>query len=386
MLTETVDRTSADGTARRHRRCSTASSTRRRSRRTRQRDDRGQAAGEHRPRHDRPGRQRARRVRHRDPAQQPARPAAGPRVAQHGPRPGHRHPAAERGAPRSSSRRPTTPRCTPYKSWVDFGFSLKHPESLVNFVAAYGTHPPSRAHHGASRRGQRDRLRRDGPDGDRHGRRPTTRRATGRPADAADFMSAPAPGRHRRRTTGLDDVDLWVGGLAEKHQPLRRPARHDVQLRVRDADDGPAVRRPVLLPVPHPGHEPADPARGQLVLRADPCATPTSSTLQADVVLPADCMFDLGQPAAPPGPILDDPATECNETTLLTRMPTATDPRTAAPASRRRSTAPPATTGSGPARATTPSAATTATTGSRAATATTSTSAASATTSSPTSR
>ena len=29
----------------------------------------------------------------------------------------------------------------PYDSWVDFGQALKHPESLVNFVAAYGRHP-----------------------------------------------------------------------------------------------------------------------------------------------------------------------------------------------------------------------------------------------------
>ena len=29
----------------------------------------------------------------------------------------------------------------PYTDWVDFGQQLKHPESLVNFVAAYGTHP-----------------------------------------------------------------------------------------------------------------------------------------------------------------------------------------------------------------------------------------------------
>ncbi len=28
----------------------------------------------------------------------------------------------------------------PYTDWVDFGQQLKHPESLVNFVAAYGTH------------------------------------------------------------------------------------------------------------------------------------------------------------------------------------------------------------------------------------------------------
>ena len=32
---------------------------------------------------------------------------------------------------------------TPYESWADFGFSLKHRESLVNFIAAYGTHAPS---------------------------------------------------------------------------------------------------------------------------------------------------------------------------------------------------------------------------------------------------
>ena len=28
----------------------------------------------------------------------------------------------------------------PYTSWVDFASNLKHPESLINFIAAYGTH------------------------------------------------------------------------------------------------------------------------------------------------------------------------------------------------------------------------------------------------------
>src|ERR671930_2789668 len=32
----------------------------------------------------------------------------------------------------------------PYKSWSDYGQHLKHPESLINFVAAYGTHPTIR--------------------------------------------------------------------------------------------------------------------------------------------------------------------------------------------------------------------------------------------------
>src|SRR3712207_3582449 len=28
----------------------------------------------------------------------------------------------------------------PYDSWKDFGLGIRHPESLVNFIAAYGTH------------------------------------------------------------------------------------------------------------------------------------------------------------------------------------------------------------------------------------------------------
>jgi hypothetical protein len=30
---------------------------------------------------------------------------------------------------------------TPYANWFEFGLNLKHRESLVNFVAAYGTDP-----------------------------------------------------------------------------------------------------------------------------------------------------------------------------------------------------------------------------------------------------
>src|SRR3712207_5713687 len=36
------------------------------------------------------------------------------------------------------------PALAPYESWADFRASLRHPESLVNFVAAYGTHPSVR--------------------------------------------------------------------------------------------------------------------------------------------------------------------------------------------------------------------------------------------------
>jgi Ca2+-binding RTX toxin-like protein len=77
----------------------------------------------------------------------------------------------------------------PYQSWADFGLNLKHSESLVNFVAAYGTH--------ASITG-------------------VTTMAAKRAAAAAliaandPFLSSPAA------TSGLNNVDFWLGGLAEK--------------------------------------------------------------------------------------------------------------------------------------------------------------------------
>ena len=77
----------------------------------------------------------------------------------------------------------------PYANWFEFGLNLKHHESLVNFVAAYGTRPD---HH------QRDhRSRRSAP------RRGDSCRRT-----AVHVLT--------RGHSGLDDVDFWVGGLAER--------------------------------------------------------------------------------------------------------------------------------------------------------------------------
>ena len=59
---------------------------------------------------------------------------------------------------------------TPYTSWADFAQHLKHAESMVNFVAAYGTH--STHHHRDDPGGQ---ARRGDPAGPGRGRasRPT---------------------------------------------------------------------------------------------------------------------------------------------------------------------------------------------------------------------
>ena len=85
----------------------------------------------------------------------------------------------------------------------------------------------------------------------RRSRRCSSTAATGAPADRVDVpRRAPVLGRRDGiTTTGLDDIDLWVGGLAEKPMRVRRHARHDVQLRLREPDGEPAGRRPLLLPV-----------------------------------------------------------------------------------------------------------------------------------------
>ena len=122
----------------------------------------------------------------------------------------------------------------PYTSWADFGFKLKHQESLVNFIAAYGTHPT---------------IRNSGPDNVSGNADDVTSAAAKRAAaqkiiddagSADQSLSAPAIGFLNSTAydingsldseeatqwvnaaggisrTGVEKIDLWVGGLAEK--------------------------------------------------------------------------------------------------------------------------------------------------------------------------
>jgi hypothetical protein len=97
---------------------------------------------------------------------------------------------------------------TPYVSWVDFGENIKHPESLINFVAAYGLHPTitGATTITAKRAAARAIVSPDPLQGDVP------------PADAAAFMNSTGAWASSGTSsiTGLDDVDLWIGGLAEK--------------------------------------------------------------------------------------------------------------------------------------------------------------------------
>jgi Ca2+-binding RTX toxin-like protein len=77
----------------------------------------------------------------------------------------------------------------PYTSWNDFKTKMRNPESLVNFVAAYGTH--------SSITGA----------GTVAGKRAAAQALV---ATNHAFLDSPAA------TSGLNDVDFWMGGLAER--------------------------------------------------------------------------------------------------------------------------------------------------------------------------
>ncbi|HSV61092.1 MAG TPA: peroxidase family protein [Variovorax sp.] len=101
----------------------------------------------------------------------------------------------------------------PYDSWVDFAGNLKHEASIINFIAAYGTHSLITGQ--TTIEGKRDAALTI-----------ITGASVGGflvPDDAVDFLNgtgAWASGDNGVTITGLDNVDLWIGGLAEKILPF----------------------------------------------------------------------------------------------------------------------------------------------------------------------
>jgi Ca2+-binding RTX toxin-like protein len=94
------------------------------------------------------------------------------------------------------------PQLAPYTSWVDFAAHLKHEESVVNFIAAYGTHASvTGAATTADKRAAALAL-------------VTGVGFAGTEVERLAFLNGPAA------TTGVDLIDLWVGGLAERQMPF----------------------------------------------------------------------------------------------------------------------------------------------------------------------
>ncbi|MDX6540640.1 MAG: hypothetical protein QOI71_2250, partial [Gaiellales bacterium] len=224
----------------------------------------------------------------------------------------------------------------PYSSWSDFGQHLKHPESLINFVAAYGTHPT---------------IRDSGPDGILgNGDDVTTiaaKRAAARaivdpqagdtpPADAADFMFSNGTdwgnGANGVTKTGLDKVDLWVGGLAESTNLfgglLGSTFNYVFQTQLEKLQDGDRFYYLARTPGMNLRTQLEGNSFSELIQRN----TDDTNSLKADAFATADCKFQLAHLQGTAAGyalngfvVADDPATpDCNETLLLMRMPDGT--------------------------------------------------------------
>ncbi|MGF6690165.1 Ca2+-binding RTX toxin-like protein [Metapseudomonas resinovorans] len=104
----------------------------------------------------------------------------------------------------------------PYTSWVDFAAHLKHQTSIVNFIAAYGTHAELQAadvNTMAEKRAVAFALV-FGGDAIINEGAAEQRTFTADTADRLAFLNGPAA------TTGVNDIDLWIGGLAERQMPF----------------------------------------------------------------------------------------------------------------------------------------------------------------------
>ena len=205
---------------------------------------------------------------------------------------------------------------TPYTSWADFGQNLKHPESLVNFVAAYGTFPTITSE--STLAGKRAAAKAIVDPG--IGISPS--------AEALDFMNS--TGAYTNLETGLNGVDLWVGGLAEKTNLfgglLGSTFNYVFESQLTDLQNGDRFYYLLRTPGMNLRTQLEGNSFAEMIMR-----NTTAHSLKADAFATADCKFQLGNLAGTPagylasGPtVTDDPASECNENLLLLRKPDGT--------------------------------------------------------------
>lgn len=88
----------------------------------------------------------------------------------------------------------------PYVSWVDFALNIKNPASIINFIAAYGQHESI--------------LAADTAEAKRAAATLLVMGGSGSPSDRTDFLNS--SGTWANRESGLNLVDFWIGGLAER--------------------------------------------------------------------------------------------------------------------------------------------------------------------------
>ncbi|TFD07678.1 peroxidase family protein [Cryobacterium sp. TMT1-66-1] len=210
----------------------------------------------------------------------------------------------------------------PYTNWIDFGENLKHPESLINFVAAYGQFDTITS--ATTLDGKRDAARLIVS--------PDALAGEFSPDGAMDFMNSTGAwansGTHS--ITGLDEVDLWVGGLAEMTTPfgglLGTTFNYVFEKQMTDLQNGDRLYYLARTPGMNLRTQLEGNSFAELMMR-----NTNAHTLKADPFATADCKFELKNLAgtvagfsASGNTVANDPQSECDETALLIRMPDGT--------------------------------------------------------------
>ncbi|GAA2738938.1 hypothetical protein GCM10009867_32800 [Pedococcus aerophilus] len=200
----------------------------------------------------------------------------------------------------------------PYTSWADFGNNLKHPESLVNFVAAYGTYPTIvNATTYVDKRAAAQKIIDPGL-----GISPTQ--------DEMDFING--SGDWANQETGLNKVDLWVGGLAEATDIngglLGKTFNYVFETSLTNLQNGDRFYYLARTPGMNLRTQLESNSFAEMVMRN----TDNTHTLKQDAFATADCKFQMGNLANTAAgftqfgaTVADDPTTDCDETALLTR-------------------------------------------------------------------
>jgi Ca2+-binding RTX toxin-like protein len=179
------------------------------------------------------------------------------------------------------------PQLTPYESWADFGFSIKHAESLSNFIAAYGIHPSLQAARTVAEK----------------------RTAAQALVNNSSFMFAPA------RDTGVENIDVWIGGLAEKIAPfgsmLGTTFTHIFEITLENLQNADRFYYLERLDGLNLIAQLEGNSFAELISRNTTLGGPA-----ADVFSRPDFVFNLTQLLRVPGTISDDPTTAEDEAAL----------------------------------------------------------------------
>ncbi|UUZ78449.1 hypothetical protein LP414_16760 [Polaromonas sp. P1(28)-13] len=198
---------------------------------------------------------------------------------------------------------------TPYTSWIDYAQHLKHEESLINFIAAYGTHSSITSE--ATLAGKRAAAT------------AIVLGGVGAPADSLDFLNStgawasdPVTGV---TTTGLDVVDLWIGGLAEEIMPfggmLGSTFNFVFETQLEALQDGDRFyyleRNSGLNFV----NELENNSFAKMIMNATNATHLPALVFQTNLILEVDPTHQFNQSviAGPDGIVLDDPLTPVNE-------------------------------------------------------------------------